>query len=69
MKKTVKKLNLNKMSILKLNETPNIKGGFRAPLEASGVQGCGGAKTQPKDVGVSLHNQIVLLVLDVLLKK
>ncbi|WP_420573719.1 hypothetical protein [Kordia sp.] len=48
MKKSVKKLNLNKTSILKLNETPSILGGFRAPLERSGVQGCGGAKTQPE---------------------
>lgn len=48
MKKSVKKLNLNKMSILHLNETPSIIGGRQAPLEASGVQGCGGAKTQPE---------------------
>lgn len=48
MKKTVKKLNLNKMSILKLNQLPTIGGGRRAPLEqASTVQGCGGFTTQP----------------------
>ncbi|MFK7746896.1 MAG: hypothetical protein AB8B65_00760 [Kordia sp.] len=47
MKKSVKRLNLNKRSILKLNELPVIAGGLRAPLEASGQQGCGGYTTQP----------------------
>ncbi|WP_157547341.1 hypothetical protein [Kordia zhangzhouensis] len=47
MKKSVKKLNLNKMSILHLNEIPSIQGG-RVPLDASGVETCGGAKTQPE---------------------
>lgn len=48
MKKSVKRLNLNKRSILKLNEMPAINGGLRAPLEeGSGQQGCGGEKTQP----------------------
>ena len=45
MKKSVKRLNLNKISILKLNQVPNIKGGLE---RASGHQGCGGAKTQPE---------------------
>jgi hypothetical protein len=48
MKKSVKKLSLHKTSILKLNELPTINGGFHAPVEASGAQGCGGAKTQPE---------------------
>ncbi|MBC8756412.1 hypothetical protein H2O64_17180 [Kordia sp. YSTF-M3] len=48
MKKSVKKLNLNKTSILKLNETSTIAGGRNAPLEqGSGQQGCGGFTTQP----------------------
>lgn len=47
MKKSVKKLNLNKMSILKLNDMPAISGGL-VPFERSGHQGCGGAKTQPE---------------------
>ena len=48
MKKSVKKLNLRKIAILKLNQTPTIVGGRNVPVDASGVQGCGGAKTQPE---------------------
>ena len=47
MKKSVKKLSLNKRSILRLNELPAIYGGLKVPLEASGHQGCGGFTTQP----------------------
>jgi len=47
MKKSVKRLNLHKTSILKLNEIPAISGGL-LPYGRSGVQGCGGAKTQPE---------------------
>jgi len=48
MKKSVRKLNLNKTSIMKLNETPAIFGGRNAPVDASGVETCGGAKTKPE---------------------
>jgi hypothetical protein len=44
MKKSVKKLNLNKVSILKLNQVTTIAGGL---AQASTVQGCGGFTTQP----------------------
>lgn len=47
MKKSVKKLSLQKTSILKLNELPSVVGGL-VPFRGSGVQGCGGAKTQPE---------------------
>lgn len=47
MKKSVRKLNLNKTSIMKLNETPAILGGRNAPVDNSGKQGCGGFTTQP----------------------
>jgi hypothetical protein len=44
MKKSFKKLSLNKKTILTLNQSAQIKGGLQA---ASGVQTCGGEKTQP----------------------
>lgn len=44
MKKSFKKLTLNKKTILTLNQSAQIKGGLQA---ASGVQTCGGEKTQP----------------------
>ena len=44
MKKSFKKLVLDKKTILTLNESNQVKGGF---ANASTVQGCGGEKTQP----------------------
>ena len=43
MKKSFKKLTLNKKTILTLNESARIKGGFAG----SGFETCGGEKTQP----------------------
>ena len=45
MKKTFKKLTLNKKTILTLNQSADIRGG--AAGSGSGVQTCGGQKTQP----------------------
>jgi hypothetical protein len=49
MKKSFKKLSLNKKIILNLNQAAKIKGG----RHGSGVQSCGGATTQP-DCGPSV---------------
>jgi hypothetical protein len=46
MKKSFKKLALNKKTILTLNQSADIKGGFAAGT-SSGVQGCGGYTTAP----------------------
>lgn len=45
MKKSFKKLALNKKTILTLNQAADIRGGVAG--SASGVQGCGGQTTQP----------------------
>ena len=45
MKKSFKKLTLDKKTILTMNEAANVQGGFVGT--GSGHDGCGGFKTQP----------------------